>query len=230
MSASGPGDRVASTRDIAIYFREDCRPLRDSLQLEMVVAQYCVQIRDVRSTSGVPVGDSVGAGVIAELEGHGDPLSNAILRGIADIGAGDVAKRAADAAARLAERTVGVPTEFADVGKARALGAWRTSEGAFEGEFVLFAEYEHPRGRRHSVALFVEPRRGGTVKHMGLIGPMDELGGTDPFHPSAMETVDLRDAGALIRQLLERSYGPSAAHTDDFRALMALARARAMIA
>ena len=62
---------------MAIYFREDCRTLRDSLQLEMVVAQYCLQIRDVRTTAGVPVGDAVGVGVVAELEGHGDPLSHA---------------------------------------------------------------------------------------------------------------------------------------------------------
>lgn len=51
-SASGPGDRVASARDVAIYFREDCRTLCDSLQLEMVVAQYCLRIRDVVTTAG----------------------------------------------------------------------------------------------------------------------------------------------------------------------------------
>src|SRR5204863_1848057 len=80
-SASGPSDRIASSRDVAIYFREDCRTLQDSLQLEMVVAQYLLRIRDVRSSAGVPVGDAVGAGIVAELEGHGDPLSHAILRG-----------------------------------------------------------------------------------------------------------------------------------------------------
>src|SRR4051794_856821 len=38
-SAAGPGDRIANATAVAGYFREDCRPLSDSLQLEMVVAQ-----------------------------------------------------------------------------------------------------------------------------------------------------------------------------------------------
>jgi hypothetical protein len=29
MSSSGPDDRVASSGDVAIFFREDCRTLRD---------------------------------------------------------------------------------------------------------------------------------------------------------------------------------------------------------
>ena len=57
-SASGPGDRIADSGDIAIYLREDCRPLADSLQLEMVVAQYDLRLRDVESPQGIPVGDA----------------------------------------------------------------------------------------------------------------------------------------------------------------------------
>src|SRR4051794_25145335 len=87
-SSSGP-DHIASTRDVAIYFREDCRTLRDSLQLEMVAAQYLIRMRDVQTSQGVPVGDAATAGVLAELEGHGDPLSHAILRGLAYLGAGE---------------------------------------------------------------------------------------------------------------------------------------------
>src|SRR5207244_4857933 len=147
-SASGPGERVASARDVAIYFREDCRTLHDSLQLEMVVAQYCLQIRDVVTTAGVPVGDVVGIGVIAELEGHGDPLSHAILRGVAHLGLGETGARSAEAAARLTERVIGLPQQFADVGKSRAVGAWRTRAGLGD-EFVFFAEFEHQRGARH---------------------------------------------------------------------------------
>jgi hypothetical protein len=71
---------------VAIYFREDCRTLRDSLQLEMVVAQYCLRIRDLLTTARMPVGDVVGAGVVAELEREADPLSHAILRGVAHVG------------------------------------------------------------------------------------------------------------------------------------------------
>jgi hypothetical protein len=227
-SASGPGDRVASARDVAIYFREDCRTLRDSLQIEMVVAQYLLQMRDVRSPEGVPVGDAVGAGVVAELERHGDPLSHAILRGVAHLAGGETAKRAADAVARLSEAGIGLPREFADVAEARAGAAWRTSAGGHAGEFAFFVDFEHPLGNRHAFALFVEPRDGGVIKHIGLMSSMSELDAADPFHPSSLETVELPAAGDLFRELVERSYGPGIDRVDDYRIVIAAARARGM--
>src|SRR4051812_3871747 len=75
-----PGDPITAASEVARYFREDCRPLRDSLQLEMVAAQYWLRMRDAVSREGVPVGEAIGAGVVAALERHGDPLSHAILR------------------------------------------------------------------------------------------------------------------------------------------------------
>jgi hypothetical protein len=219
---------VASARDVAIYFREDCRALRDSLQLEMVVAQYCVQIRDVLTTAGMPGGEVVGAGVVAELEGQGDPLSHAILRGVAHLGLGETAARSAEAAARLTERAIGLPQQFAGVGKSRAVGAWRTRAG-LDDEFALFAEFEHPRGARHAIALFIEPRGGGAVKHIGLLGAMSGLDPDEPFHPNALEIIDISAAGALMREALESSYGPRAAATADYRVLIASARAGSMM-
>jgi hypothetical protein len=213
---------------VANFFREDCRGLRDSLQLEMVVAQYLLRMRDVLSPDGVPVGDAVSAGVIAELERNRDPLSHSILRGLAYVGTGDTAKRSADAAARLAESGIGLHAAFADVAEARPLGAWRESAGGFDGEYVLFVEFEHPLGARHSLALFVELRGGGTVKHLGLLGPMADLDPGDPFHPSAMETVETAAAGALLQDVLDRSFGSSLARSDDYRVLIAAARARSM--
>ena len=44
-----------------------------------------------------------------------------------------------------------------------------------------------------------------------------------------MESLDIPAAGALMREVLERSYGPSGAETDDYRVLIAQARARAMV-
>lgn len=222
-SSSGPGDRVASPRDVATYFREDCRKLRDSLQLEMVVAQYHLRMRGVLTPEGVPVGDAASAGVIADLERHGDPLSRAILRGLDYLGTGDAGKRAAEAVARLAERGIGSPRKFADVGGARALGAWRDTAGAFDGEYALFLDFEYPLGARHSLALFVEPRRGGAVKHIGLMKPMSELD-----YPNDLETVEIAAAGALLHELLARSFGSLLAETDDYRVLIAAARARSM--
>jgi hypothetical protein len=228
-SASGRGDRIASARDVAGYFRDDCRTLHDSLQLEMVVAQYLLRMRGAHTSEGMLVGDAISAGVVAELERHGDPLSHAILRALADLGTGETARRSAEAVARLGERGVGIRARFADVAGARALGAWRHTTGGRRGEFVVFVDFEFPLGARHAIALFVEPRRGGVVKHIGLTGPMSELDSDDPFHPAAGEILEIGEAGALLSEVLDRSFGPGLAATDDYRVLIAAARARSML-
>jgi hypothetical protein len=225
-SASGPGDRIASTREVAAFFRDDCRTLRDSLQLEMVVAQYLLQMRDSLTPEGVAVGAAISAGVVAELERHGDPLSHAILRGVAHLGTGETATRGAEAAALVGERGVGLPPSFADVGTARPLGAWRDTRGANPGEFALFAEFEYPSGAAHSIALFVEALGGGTVKHIGLLGPMAGVERGEPFHPDDLETLEVAAAAAVLREVLDRSFGRLLAGTDDYRVLIAAARAR----
>ncbi|MEA2126625.1 MAG: hypothetical protein QOI80_3407 [Solirubrobacteraceae bacterium] len=215
-------DRIASATDVATYFRQDCRALRDSLQLEMVVAQYLVRMRDVRSPEGVPVGDALSAGLIAEIERQRDPLSHAMLRALAHLGSGETARRSAEAGGRLAERGVGLPVKFADVAGARAVGAWRASAGGRGSEYALFVEFEYSLGTRHSLALFV---RGGVAKHIALMNPMGDLDPDEPFHPSAMETVELAAAGVLLREVLDRSFR---AGSDDYRVLIAAARARSM--
>lgn len=195
----------------------------------MVVAQYVLQVRDVRSPEGVPVGDAVAAGVVAKLEHQGDPLSHAILRGLAHLAAGDMARRSAEAVTRLESTDIALPPRFADVGEARAVGAWRATDGASHGEYCLFAEFEHPTGRGHSIALFVEPRRiGGVVKHLGLLGPLSELDGHPSFHPDAMVPLAPAEAGTLLIELLERTYGTDGADTDDYRVPILAARARSM--
>jgi hypothetical protein len=226
-SSSGPGNRIASAREVAIYFREDCRRLRDSLQLEMVVAQYRLRMRDIRTPVGVPVRDA-SSGVIAELERHGDPLSHAILRGLDYLDSGATAKRSAEAVGRLAERCIGLPPKFADVAEARALGAWRATAEGCDGEYALFVDFEHRLGARHALALFVEARHGGVVKHIGLMGPMSDLDPDEPFHPSALDSVEISAAGELLHGVLDRSFGSFLADTDDYRVPIAAARARSM--
>jgi hypothetical protein len=220
--------QIASARQIAAYIRDDCRALRDSLQLEMVVAQYLLQMRDVRSREGVPVGDAASAGVVAELERRGDPLSHAILRGLAHLSTGETARRSAEAVTRVAERGIGLTAKFADVAGARAVGAWRASEGGHVGEYALFLDFEHPLGARHSLAIFLEPRRGGVVKHLALMKPMSDVDPDGPFDPRVLETVDIAPAGALLREVLDRSFGSSLADVDDYRVVIAAARARTM--
>ncbi|MEA2449049.1 MAG: hypothetical protein QOG63_981 [Thermoleophilaceae bacterium] len=220
--------RRASVHGVANHFRNDCRDLRDSLQLEMVVAQYLLRMRDVVTPEGVPVGDAITGGVIAELERHGDPLSHAILRGLAHLGTGAGAQRSAEAVARLAERGVGLTAKFADVATARAVGAWRETGSESSGEYVLFVEFEHPIGPRHSLALFVEPRHGGVAKHIALMHSMEEFDPDEPFHPSTMESLEIAAAGDLLREVLERSFGRSLDDIDDYRVVIASARAGAM--
>ena len=215
---------MASAGDIAIYFREDCRPLRDSLQLEMVVAQYWLRIRDVVTTAGMPVGHIVAAGVVAELEREGDPLSCAILRGLARLAPGPTGRRAAESAACLSASAVEPPEQFADVGDARPVGAWRARD-ATEDDYALFAEFEHARGGRHVLALFVIPEGGGTVKHIGLLGPMSTIDLNTSFRPGAVECLALPTAAELMRTTLTRTYGPLLERTDDYRVLVAAARA-----
>jgi hypothetical protein len=202
--------------------------LRDALQLEMVVAQYHLRMRAVHTPEGLPVGDALSAGVIAELERRGDPLSHAILRGLEHLGTGGTASRSADAVARLAERGTTLPRKLADVGEARALGAWRASADGFDDEFALFVDFEHPLGARHALALFVEPRGGGTIKHIGLMDPMSKLGRDDPFHPSGLEPLEIAAAGTLLQKLLDRAFGRFPDAVDDYRFVIAAARARAM--
>lgn len=226
-SASGPGDRVCNARDVATYFREDCRTLRDSLQLEMVVAQYVLRMHEVTSPEGIPVGDAVSAGVVTALEDHGDPLAHAILRGLAYLGVGEASDRSADAVARLSECGVKLPGKFRDVTQSYASGAWR--ERGHDGEYAFFADFEFAHSPGHSLALFVEPRHGGVIKHIGLMPPISDLGPDDPFHPATMEALDIVDAGELLSKLLDRSYPRSILDfTDDYRVVIAAARARSM--
>ena len=60
------------------------------------------------------------------------------------------------------------------------------------------------------------------------MGPMSELDGDDPLHPSGLETVDSATAGALLHSLLDRSFGRSLVASNDYRVLIAAARARSM--
>ena len=58
-------------------------------------------------------------------------------------------------------------------------------------------------GVGHALALFVEPRRGGVVKHIGLLGPMSEIDSDDPFHPAAMERIGVDEAGGRLEEELD---------------------------
>jgi hypothetical protein len=217
-----------NAREIATCFREDCRTLRDSLQLEMVVAQYCLRMRDAVSVEGVPVGDALSAGVVGSLEHDCDPLAHALLKALAYIGTGDARERSRHAATRLAAAGVGLPPEFSDVCEARAVGAWRSTEGAFAGEYVMFVDFEYPLGAPHALALFVEPTGGGRVKHIGLTHPVRDFPGDAGFHPDAMDALEVPHAGELLGEAMERAFGTDLAETDDYSVLIAAARVGAM--
>jgi hypothetical protein len=176
----------------------------------------------------VPVGDAVALRVIAELEHMGDALSHAILRGLAYMAPGLVGERSSEALARLSEKMPGIPQQFADVGKASLVRAWCGNNAEIAGEYILFARFEYPRSPEHGIALYVEQRNGDAVKHLGLVDAASEDDFADSLHPSAPESLDITSAGVLIGDALERTYGPEATETDDFRALIAAARRRSI--
>jgi hypothetical protein len=60
------------------------------------------------------------------------------------------------------------------------------------------------------------------------MNPMSDVDPDDPFHPSAMDSIEVAAAGALLREVLDRSFGAFRSDIDDFRVLIAAARARSM--
>ncbi len=217
-----------NAREIAACFREDCRTLRDSLQLEMVVAQYCLRMRDAVTPERLPVGNALSASVISSLERDGDPLALAILKALAHIGCGDARDRSRHAAARVAGAGIGLAAPFSDVCGASAVAAWRSTEGAFAGEYVMLVDFEYPRGAAHALALFVEPRGGGRVKHIALTSPVRDLPSDAGFHAEAMEPLEIPDAGELLAEAMERAFGTDLAKAEDFRVLIGAARVGSM--
>jgi hypothetical protein len=168
-----------NAREVANCFREDCRTLRDSLQLEMVVAQYCLRMRDAVTHEGVPIGAAVRAGVVSSLEHDADPLAHALLKALA-------------------------------------------------GEYVMFVDFEYPRGAAHALALFVEPRGGGRVKHIGLTHPVRDFPDDAAFDPHAMKALEIPEAGELLAEAMERAFGTDLAKTDDYTVLIGAARVGSM--
>lgn len=213
---------LAATRELAHCFLDDCRGATDALELELIVAQYLPRFNGGLELHGMEALEAL----LGELERRGDRISHAALRALWYLGTGDLQRLSADAAARLGERGVGLPLRLADVGLVRPTGAWRATRGGHRGEYVLFVEFEHPRGPTHSLAVFVEPRRGGVVKHLALLQPMNDLGDDNPFRPEVLENLELDVAGPLLRDVLVRTFGRGTAGTDDYRVLVAAARVR----
>jgi hypothetical protein len=60
--------------------------------------------------------------------------------------------------------------------------------------------------------------------------PTSDLEPGDPFHPSALETLETPVAGAVLNLVIHRSFGDSLDGTDDYRVLIAAARGRSMTA
>ena len=217
-----PGRVLAATRELAHCFIDDCRGAADALELELIVAQYLPRFNGGLELHGTGALEAL----LGELERRGDHVSHAALRALWYLGTGELQRLSADAAARLGERGVGLPLRLADVGLVRPTGAWRAPRGGNRGEYALFVEFEHPRAPTHSLAVLVDPRRGGLVKHLALLRPMDDLGDDGPFRPEALEKLDLGVARELMRDLLVRTFGRGTAGTDDYSVLIAAARAR----
>jgi hypothetical protein len=221
---------VANASEIAEFLREDTRLLQRTMQLDLVVAQYLIRVRDAVTAEAVPVGPAPLLGLIEGLERAGDGLSRAILATIAELAVGEPAAKSREAAERLAARGLQPPGRFRAVGSAQALDAWVLRDA---GESCLAIEFEHAGGARHAVLAFVvDQSRGGYAKHVAITGSMWDLDDEAPFHPgriesSPVESIALEMSAAL--DAVDPATGRPASQGGDFRALIAAARARAAI-
>jgi hypothetical protein len=219
---------VANAAEIAEFLRDDTRPLGRTIQLELVVAQYLIRLRDAVTPDAVPIGPAPLLGLIEELDRAGDGLSRAILETVAELTDGEPASKSREAAGRLAARGLQYPARFRAVGSARALEAWAIREA---GEACLAIEFEHADGARHAVMAFVvDPSRGGYAKHVAITASMWDLDDDAPFHPSRLEAAPVDLVARELRAALDAAdpaSGRPASQGDDFRALIAAGRVRA---
>jgi hypothetical protein len=58
--------------------------------------------------------------------------------------------------------------------------------------------------------------------------PASDLDPDDPFHPSALEPLRIDKAGGILGDAIERTFGESLDLTDDYRVVIAAARARSI--
>jgi hypothetical protein len=224
--ADGPDGPVpvACATEIAAFLRDDTRQLGRTMQLELVVAQYLVRLRDAVTPAGEPLGPRPVLPLVEDIEAYGDGLSRAILATIADLADGDVAVAAADGAARLAERGLQYPARFRAVGSARALEAWTLRDG---GESCLTIEFEHADRARHSVMAFVAPE--GHAKHVAFAGSAWDIDPEAPFHPDRLTPTPTRLAARAMATALsgaDPATGRPASESLGFWALIAQARVR----
>jgi hypothetical protein len=66
---------VANATEVAGFLREDTHLLHRTMQLDLVVAQYLVRLRDAVTAKGVPLGGVPLLELIVDLEEYADGLS-----------------------------------------------------------------------------------------------------------------------------------------------------------
>ena len=165
----------------------------NAIHLEWVVSRFLPSWGDMPTHYKTDV-----LAVIDELEATADDVALTVLRGLEALAGGAIAEASTAAAERLSAAGVTAPPWARQIGTAQAVAA-RVSRHEEDDSAGVMIEYAYPDGARHALAAFIDGRRGGAVKFMGLTKPLGDAcdNGELPF-----ATVDPAEAERMVRNAL----------------------------
>ena len=224
----GPGsERQRARRRTAVSrIARDAQSLTGVYETEYFVSSLLGQLWQQRASAppleGFDLDLILAAGLVQELAGHGGRGGRLVLHAIGRLAPGGLGALAAD----LARETEDELPEWADeIGRSRvtsAVGATSPGDGV-----SLVLEVAGAGMIDHAVAIFIDERRGGIAKHLGLIyGERDRPSGLVPELGGG--PVDVRDAAGQVLEAIAITDGrPAAPVGERFAELRTLALARA---
>jgi hypothetical protein len=183
-----------------------------------------------RAPAGRHVGEVL-PGLWQALEELGTPGALAALRAFGAVCVAPHAKRARDAADRLAADGVAEPPWAEAVGTARPTQAALMYDETFDGGEVVIVEFAAANMRTHAICVYIDHQLGGIVKHVGVVG---SLGQARAEHErgrwngkAAMRDLELADVRARLEGAL-RAVDRTASRwvSADLESMRALVEAR----
>jgi hypothetical protein len=169
----------------------------------------------------------LGGPIVEDIAAHGGRGAKLILSAIERIDPGGLGPLCGELSDRMREDLL--PDWACEIGSATVVQA--TSVGSGLGEVTMFLESRGAGHEPHTIAVFVDHRRGGIAKHLGLLQPIESLdyqmlrsgssaAASKPLDP-VLACERLHDA--ITRT--DATVGPPVG--EDFAGLRALALARA---
>ena len=224
----GPGSerQRASRRSTVSRIARDAAKLGSVYEAEYFVSSLLGQFWERRACAppleGFDQDLVLGAALAQDLAANGGRGSRLVLQTIGRLARGGLGALAADLAREMDDE---LPAWAADLGRSRATSAVCASAPGDGVSIVL--EVAGAGMVDHAIALFIDERRGGIAKHLGLIygeadrpgGLVSELGGGP---------ADIRDAARQVLDAIRITDGrPDAPVGETFATLRMIAIARA---